>query len=104
MTLDTYEQGRKLLAATQRQRLRVMLQNMSRRFPETTLQRFTGGDFGVSLADGRFLRILTSGDWSDEELRDFFALFALWCVVDREGLTKAGRLAGASRMAKLESD
>lgn len=101
---DTYAQGLKLLDATRRQKLVGMLRNMSQRFPQTRLQSNTRGDFGVSLADGRYLGIVSNGQWSDEELRDFFVLFALWCVTDREGLQRAGALGGASRTAHLESD
>lgn len=103
MTEDTYGLALRLLDATRRQKLVGMLQSMSQRFPNSHVESNTQGDFGVLLGDGRYLGIRSSGHWTDVELRDFFALFALWCVVDREGLTKAGRLGGVSRTARLES-
>jgi hypothetical protein len=88
MTPDTSALGRKSSGATPLKKLARMLQSMSRRWPKAYLVGTTGG-FGVRLGDGTYLHIVTSGDWTSEDMRDFLALFATWLVADPEGLRRA---------------
>lgn len=82
MTRDTSGQERKLIDATRQVRLAAMLRNMLRSYPSARLQHSTRGDFGVSLGEGRFLRITWSGDYPIDTLRDLLVLFAVWVLVD----------------------
>jgi hypothetical protein len=94
--IDTSEQVRKSKERTQLEKLLRMLRSMSRRFPQPKLERTLDG-FGVSLADGRWMRIRLTGNWSAEDTRDFLALFATWLTVDAEYLRSgATPLAGYS--------
>lgn len=94
MTRDTLGQEHKLSDAIQVAKLLRMLRSMSRRFPQAKLARHLDG-FGVSLGGGKWLQIRCNGDWTDEDLRDFLALYATWLVVDGPYLRGGGqRLAG----------
>jgi hypothetical protein len=92
---DTTRQEPKLLEHTRLQKLVAMLRNTSRNFPATRLIHTQGG-FGVLLEDGRCLRVIYSGEWSAEDMRDFLALFATYCVVDFDALLSGypGRVHG----------
>jgi hypothetical protein len=80
-----------------------MLESISRRFPRTYLIGTSEG-FGVRLEDGSFLQVVYSGRWSDEDLRDFLALFATWLAADADRLRNAGiPLVGVSRQVSAES-
>lgn len=99
---DTIARVRKSRDASPLDRLCRMLQNMSRRWPNTYLVATVGG-FGVRSADGRYLHIVCNGHWSDADLRDFLALFATWLVADPSGLRDSGtRLAGALQQVAEE--
>ena len=77
-------------------KLSRMLRSMSRRWPQTSLVRTWEG-FGVRLADGRYLHIVRSGNWTAEDIRDLLALFATWCAVDPDYILHDGdSLAGVS--------
>lgn len=82
---DTSGQGRKSAAVDPNAKLFRMLQSMSRRFPNTSLLTTAEG-FGVRLRDGRYLHVVSSGLWSDEDTRDFLVLFATWLVADPDRL------------------
>jgi hypothetical protein len=79
-------------------KLLSMLQSMSQRFPRSRIKRDTRGGFGVLLEGQRSIYVSLNGSWSGEELRDFFALFAIWSAVDPEGLRGIGSPIGASPM------
>lgn len=85
---DTSEQERKSNGATPLRKLARMLQSMSRKYPRAFLVGTVGG-FGVRLGDGRYLHIVSNGEWTAEDMRDFLALFATWLVADPEGLRRA---------------
>lgn len=77
-----------------------MLRSTSRRFPKAYLVGTTGG-FGVRLGDGTYLHIVSSGAWTNEDMRDFLVLFATWLVADPEGLRRADTpLDGLSSVAR----
>lgn len=86
---DTIEPVRKSRDASTLAKLCRMLRSMSRRFPKVYLQTTLDG-FGVRLADGSYLRIVYSGKWTDEDIRDFLALFATWLVADPDRLHNTG--------------
>jgi len=77
----TSVQERKSNAANPLSKLCRMLASMSRRWPRTSLWSTTEG-FGVSRIDGSYLRIVYNGPWTDEDMRDCLALFAVWLVAD----------------------
>jgi hypothetical protein len=83
-----WQQGRKLEQSLATKTLLRMLRNMQQSYPKARLLTRKGG-FGVSLEDGRFLYISSSGSWNPMEKRDFLALFATWLVADPNGLEKA---------------
>jgi hypothetical protein len=85
VTVDTYEQEHKSLASFRRKKLVRMLRSMWQRYP-LMYQLSTQDGFGVSLGEDAFIRVLFSGRWTDEELRDCLALFVTWLSVDPEGL------------------
>lgn len=85
---DTVRQEPKLTAASPLGKLARMLRSTSRKFPKAYLCGTTGG-FGVRLGDGRYLHIVSNGDWTSEDMRDFLVLFATWLVADPEGLRRA---------------
>jgi hypothetical protein len=64
------------------------LRSMSRKYPTAYLCGTQGG-FGVRLGDGRYLHIVSNGEWTDEDMRDFLVLFAIWLVADPRGLRRA---------------
>lgn len=86
---DTIVQVRKSPDVSPLGRLCRMLQSMLRRYPSPYLQTTVDG-FGVRLGDGRFLRIVYNGHWSDEDLRDFLVLFATWLAADPAALHNVG--------------
>jgi len=97
---DISEQEPKSNGATPLAKLVRMLRSMSRRYPKAFLCGTQGG-FGVRLADGRYLHIVSSGEWTDEEMRDYLALFATWLVADPRGLRNDDTtLAGYSALVK----
>lgn len=101
---DTSAQAQTSSAVKARGRLLRMLQSMSQRWPRTYLQRTADG-FGVHLDGGSFLRIVYNGQWSDEDMRDFLALFATWLSEDPEYLREKGiRLDGALSVARSRSE
>jgi hypothetical protein len=85
---DTAKQEPKLTAASPLGKLVRMLRSMSRKYPKAYLVGTTGG-FGVRLGDGRYLHIVSNGEWTSEDMRDFLALFVVWLVADPEGLRRA---------------
>lgn len=52
-------------------------------------QLSTADGFGVSLGEDAFVRVVYSGRWTSEELRDCLALFVTWLSVDPERLRRA---------------
>jgi len=99
---DTLRQARKSDGATPLKRLVRMLQSTSRNFPKAYLVGTMGG-FGVRLGDGRYLHIVSSGEWTNEDMRDFLVLFATWLVADPDGLRRADTpLGGALRRDRAE--
>lgn len=64
-----------------------MLRSMSQKWPRTSLRVTTAG-FGALLADGRYLHIGSSGDWTDADMREFLALFVVWLQVDPDRLRR----------------
>ena len=100
---DTTGQERRSLDVSPRGKLLRMLQSMSRRFPRTYLTGTSGG-FGVRLEDGSFLQVVYNGHWSDDNMRDFLALFATWLVADPDTLRRPGiPLDGLSAQGSAES-
>lgn len=89
MTSDTSVSVRKSPDVSPLGRLCRTLQSMLRRYPNPYLQTTTDG-FGVRLGDGRYLRIVYSGLWTDEDLRDFLALFVTWLAADPAALHNVG--------------
>jgi len=86
-------------ASLARGKLCRMLRSMSRRWPQTSLRVTTAG-FGALRADGSYLHIGTSGDWTDADMRDFLALFVTWLAVDPDRLRKGSTYwGGASQTA-----
>jgi len=85
---DTSEQGPRSSVSPALAKLVRMLRNMSRKWPRTYLVGTMGG-FGVRLGDGRYLHIVSSGEWTNEDMRDCLALFVTWLVADPEGLRRA---------------
>lgn len=85
---DTTERVPKSNGSTPLRKLARMLQSTSRRFPKAFLVGTTGG-FGVRLGDGRYLHVVSNGEWTSEDMRDLLALFATWLVADPEGLRRA---------------
>jgi hypothetical protein len=99
----TSERGRRSPDASALVKLSRMLQSMSRRFPRSYLIG-TQDAFGVRLEDGTSLHIVCNGRWSDQDIRDFLALFATWLVADPQRLREPGiPLAGVSSMVSAES-
>lgn len=82
---DTLSQAPKLLESTLRVKLSRMLRSIARRFPNTYLIT-TPAAFGVRLADGSYLHIVTNGSWTDDNMRDFLALFVVWLAADPDRL------------------
>jgi hypothetical protein len=101
---DTNGLVRKSNGATPLVKLARMLQSMSRRFPRTCLIG-TRDDFGVLLDDDRSLRIVCNGRWTDEDIRDWLALFATWLVADAATIRSGGiPLDGVSRRVRQASE
>lgn len=86
---DTSRQEPKSRDVSHLARLCRMLRSMSRKWPNTFLQTTTDG-FGARLEDGRYLRIVYSGRWTDEDIRDYLVLFATWLVADPAALHNVG--------------
>lgn len=82
---DTSELGRKSSVSSPLAKLSRMLRSMSRRWPNTSLLTTMEG-FGVRRTDGSYLHIVYSGRWTDEDMRDFLALFVTWLVADPDKL------------------
>ena len=78
--------GRGLRESLRLRRLLNMLRNMWRNYPTAKVLRTSRGVFGVLLDERHSISVFVNGNWRDEELRDCLALFAMWCVVDRQGL------------------
>ena len=98
---DTTAQALKSKDAIAVAALTRMLQSMSRRFPRTTLV-LSRDAFGVTLRDGSYLRIVRNGSLTDEDTRDFLALFARWLAVDPDGMrVLAPTLGGASASVRV---
>lgn len=101
---DTSEQGRKSNESSPLGKLSRMLRSMSRRFPNTSLH-LTQAGFGVLRADSSYLRVESSGHWTDQDMRDFLVLFAIWLVADGARLRPPPvQLGGALLMEKRESE
>lgn len=81
----TTAQERKSRESTRLAKLSRMLQNTLRKWPNTSLIS-TVGAFGVRLEDGRYLHIVSSGQWTDADIRDLLVLFATWLAVDPDRL------------------
>lgn len=100
---DTSEQEPKSKEVVRLEKLSRMLRSMSRRFPRTSLLSTAEG-FGVRLDDHRYLHIVCSGSWSDEDMSDWCALFAAWLRVDPATLRDgAPPLSGVSIRGLMES-
>ena len=97
----TSEQEPKSTAASPLKKLVRMLRSMSQRHPTVFLVGTTGG-FGARLGDGRYLHIVSNGEWTNEELRDWLALFATWLVADPDGLRRADIRLGGALLRDLE--
>jgi hypothetical protein len=55
----------------------------------------------VRLGDGRYLHIVSNGDWTSEDMRDFLALFVVWLAADPDRLRRADqRLDGVSQTVR----
>ena len=96
----TLSTGRGLSGSLALRKLVNMLRNMQRSYPRARLLQTSRGVCGVLLDESTSISVFVNGSWSDQDLRDCFALFATWCVVDREGLIPStpqrGRLATES--------
>jgi hypothetical protein len=100
---ETSELEHKSSGATPLVKLSRMLRSMLRRYPSARLQ-LTRDGFGVSLDAQTYMRTSYSGHWTDADMRDLHALFAVWYVADGGLLTSGGQpLAGVLRTAELES-
>jgi hypothetical protein len=88
---DTSEQEPKSSGASPLVKLSRMLRSMSRRWPQTSLL-VTAEGFGVRRIDGSYLHIVSSGHWTDEDMRDSLALFATWLVADPAHIRPRGEL------------
>ena len=86
---DTSAPVRRSSGVTPRAKLVRMLRSTLLRFPLAKLSRTRDG-FGASLGENRYLFIRSSGDWTNEDLRDLLALFATWLVADPEYLRGGG--------------
>ena len=99
---DTSELVPKSSGATPLKKLARMLASTSRNYPKAYLCGTTGG-FGVRLGDGRYLHIVSNGEWTNEEMRDLLVLFATWLVADPDGLRRSDTpLGGALRRDHAE--
>jgi hypothetical protein len=103
MTLDTSGPVPKLQDAIALAKLCRMLRSMLRRYPQAK-QLITQADFGASLDATTYIRISYAGRWTAEDMRDWLALFAVWCVARPEDLFVPDLpLAGVLRGAQAES-
>jgi len=99
---DISEQVRRSSGSSPLGKLSRMLQSMSRRFPNTFL-KVTPDDFGVLRDGGGYLRVVSSGHWTNEDMRDFLALFVIWLAVDPGRIRPPGmRLDGVLHGVKRE--
>lgn len=87
---ETSELAHKSNGATPLVKLCRMLRSTLRRYPQARVW-VTRDGFGVSLAEGTFVRVSYSGHWTDADMRDLHALFATWYVADGAFLTGMGR-------------
>ena len=87
----TSERGRKSSGSSPLGKLSRMLASMSRRWPQTSLL-VTWEGFGVRRIDGSYLHVVSSGRWTNEDMRDCLALFATWLVADPDKLRPAATL------------
>lgn len=80
-----------------------MLQSMLRRFPQARLM-LTAGGFGVYLDEETALYIASRGHWSDQDMRDWLALFVTWLVADPQAVRGGGTtLRGFLQLAEEDS-
>jgi tryptophanase len=102
MTQGTLEQEHKSKDVAARAKLIRMLQSMLRKFPSARLM-LTAGGFGVYLDAETALYIASRGQWTDEAIRDWLALFATWLVADPAAIRSGGTtLRGFLQMAAEE--
>jgi hypothetical protein len=85
MTSDTYVRELTFSESRRTEKLLRMLQSISERYPTARLLNRPGA-FGVYLDADHSLVMFTSGVWTNEELRDWCALFVTWLAVDPAGL------------------
>jgi len=87
----TSAQALRSSVATPLVKLCRMLRSMSRSYPRGRLWRTAGG-FGASLDEQTYIKVSFSGRWTADNMRDWLALFATWCVADPEYLFDRGQL------------
>lgn len=83
-------QERRLSVATPLAKLCRMLRSMSRSYPRGRLWRTPAG-FGASLDEQTYIKVSYSGHWTADNMRDWLALFATWCVADPKYLFERGQ-------------
>ena len=94
---------RKSSASSQLAKLCRMLRSTSQKWPNTSLL-VTAEGFGARRTDGSYLHIVSSGHWTNEDIRDLLALFATWLEADPAKLRPTDTLQdGVSLTALRES-